>query len=269
MQTRSAGFTLIELLVVIAIIVILAAMLMPALEKARTAAVATACLGNHHQIFLAYNGYVQDWNEHSVAPASMNYTNSIVANNWSNWAGFTFTHDDKMNLGNLVPQYTALDVLYDPGCPWNEGWLPTAREQFKRMEQGLDPDAWARASYVPRSPTWANCPPIYDWSERVSYYHRQLGAKFPNNIAGAPLVHPGTGNVITKPKTPQAIVICLLPMTYWGWGNTLHVHSDDGFNATYANGMSKWISITPEQDATMRTKGWWSYHFKTLADKSY
>jgi prepilin-type N-terminal cleavage/methylation domain-containing protein/prepilin-type processing-associated H-X9-DG protein len=63
MPQRRHGFTLIELLVVIAIIAILAAMLMPALARAREQGRKTYCMNSLKQLGLAYTLYADDHDE--------------------------------------------------------------------------------------------------------------------------------------------------------------------------------------------------------------
>ena len=66
-EAPAPGFTLVELLVVIAVIALLAALLLPALSRARSAADSAVCRSNLHQWTFALNLYARDYEVYPVS----------------------------------------------------------------------------------------------------------------------------------------------------------------------------------------------------------
>jgi prepilin-type N-terminal cleavage/methylation domain-containing protein len=104
-EARIGAFTLIELLVVIAIIAILAAVLLPVLERAKVRGEEANCINNQKQLALAWLMYANDNNDYCVGNNWNDEKGHVARENWlSGW----------LNAGGATADNTNTDLLINP-----------------------------------------------------------------------------------------------------------------------------------------------------------
>ena len=192
------GFTLIELLVVIAIIAILAAMLLPALSRAREKARQAVCISNLKQIGIALFLYAEDNN--GYIPRYIDGALDTLPNVWNHW--HVHLTNDRDGSPQGIPQYLPPlkpgknNVLCCPSAPRDN--TNSSHETYGMRATSY---LWGNSHRFIRLTPLRDPDPSYDGSLQPSDYGIVADSATSTLPAGRSIYHFGGGDTASAERS--------------------------------------------------------------------
>ncbi len=206
---RPLGFTLIELLVVVAIVAVLAALLLPALARAKGVARKSACVSNQHQIGLAWQLYLDENEDRFPDRRDLKTTLPGGYMPWTTWP-----KSDPRAGWAAIALNPALGTTRIWSCPAMAAG-PLARAEQAHQIGGFDTNSAPLVNYWMWRFDRPDDPIPLDnfWGKTTSEALTQL-IEANNPVAGAP-AGPTEVELVVDPYFPNTIAS--LPPEIRGW----------------------------------------------------